>query len=44
MEGGAYTGPKPKKCNQEWIDVVGTIEEAFTNGGMVSLTEDIELT
>lgn len=28
---------------QRWIPVVGTIEEASTNGGMVSLKEDLEL-
>ena len=43
MDGESYTGPKPKKCKQEWIDVVGSIEEAFTNGGMVSLSEDMKL-
>lgn len=44
MEGGAYTGPKPEKCKQQWLDVVGTVEEAFSNGGMVTLSEDKEIT
>lgn len=43
MDGGVYTGPKPEKCTHTWVDVVGTIEEAFTNGGMVTLTSDLEL-
>lgn len=40
MDGGVYTGPKKEKCKPQWVDVVATVEEAFTNGGMVSLTED----
>lgn len=40
MDGGVYTGPKQEKCKQQWVDVVGTIEEAFSKGGMVALTED----
>ena len=44
MEGGAYTGPKPAECEQGWLDVKATIEEAFSEGGMVTLSEDIELT
>lgn len=44
MDGGIYTGPKPEKCKQQWLDVVATIEEAFTQGGMVTLNEDMELT
>lgn len=43
MEGGAYTGPKPAECEQGWLDVKATIEEAFSEGGMVTLSEDIEL-
>lgn len=44
MNGEAYTGPKQEECKHQWIDVVGSIEEAFNQGGMVSLSEDIELT
>lgn len=44
MDAGVYTGPKPAKCKQQWLDVVATIDEAFNNGGMVTLNEDIELT
>ena len=44
MEAGSYTGPKQPKCKQQWLDVVATIEEAFTQGGMVTLNEDMELT
>ena len=43
MEGGAYTGPKPAECEQGWLDVKATIEEAFSEGGMVTLSEDMEL-
>ena len=43
MEGGAYTGPKPAECEQGWLDVKATIEEAFSEGGMVTLSKDIEL-
>lgn len=43
MEGGAYTGPKADECKQEWLDVKATIEEAFSEGGMVTLLEDVEL-
>lgn len=43
MEAGAYTGPKQAKCKQQWLDVRETIEEAFTQGGIVSLLEDVEL-
>lgn len=43
MNAGAYTGPKPEECKQEWLDVKATIEEAFTEGGMVTISEDIEL-
>lgn len=44
MDNEVYTGPKREECKQEWLDVVATIDEAFTKGGIVSLTEDIELT
>jgi hypothetical protein len=44
MNGEAYTGPKQEECKHQWIDVVETIEEAFTKGGMVSLSEDLDLT
>lgn len=44
MDAGVYTGPKPKKCEQSWLDVVSTVEEAFTTGGMVTLNEDMDLT
>lgn len=44
MNAGVYTGPKPKEHKQEWVEVVATIEEAFSKGGMVSLNEDIDLT
>lgn len=43
MEARPYTGPKKPKCKQQWLDVRETIEEAFTQGGMVTLLEDIEL-
>lgn len=43
MNAGVYTGPKPKEHKQEWINVVATIDQAFSDGGMVSLTEDIDL-
>lgn len=43
MGGGVYTGPKPEKCKHQWVDVVSTVEEAFTNGGMVTLSEDKEI-
>lgn len=43
MGGNCYTGPKTEPYKQEWINVAGTIEEAFTSGGMVSLTEDVDL-
>ena len=43
MEGGAYTGPKPTECEQSWLDVKATIEEAFSEGGMVTLNEDMEI-
>ena len=43
MNGEAYTGPKQEECKHQWIDVVGSIEEAFTQGGMVSLSEDLNL-
>lgn len=44
MNGEAYTGPKQEECKHQWIDVVGSIEDAFTKGGMVSLSEDLNLT
>lgn len=44
MNGEAYTGPKQEECKHQWIDVVGSIEEAFNQGGMVTLTADVELT
>ena len=44
MNGEAYTGPKQEECKHQWIDVVGSIEEAFTQGGMISLSEDLNLT
>lgn len=43
MNGDSYIGPKSEKCSHEWLDVVGTVEEAFTNGGMVTLSEDMQL-
>jgi hypothetical protein len=43
MNGEAYTGPKQEECKHQWIDVVETIEEAFTKGGMVSLSENLDL-
>lgn len=43
MDGGTYTGPKPAECEQGWLDVKATIEEAFSEGGMVTISEDIEL-
>lgn len=43
MNNEVYTGPKKEECKQEWLDVVATIDEAFTKGGIVSLTEDINL-
>lgn len=43
MDAGVYTGPKPEKCKQQWLDVVGTVEEAFTKGGMVTLNGDMEI-
>lgn len=43
MNGGIYTGPKQEKCQQHWLDVVGTVEEAFSNGGMITLQEDKEI-
>jgi hypothetical protein len=43
MRGGAYTGPKPTECEQNWLDVKATIEEAFSEGGIVTLLEDVEL-
>lgn len=44
MNGGAYTGPKQEECKHQWIDVVGSIQDAFSKGGMVSLSEDLDLT
>lgn len=43
MNGEAYTGPKQEECKHQWIDVVGSIKEAFENGGMISLTQDLNL-
>lgn len=44
MNSKAYTGPKAERCKQQWLDVKATIEEAFSEGGIVSLNEDIDLT
>lgn len=44
MNGGVYTGPKQDKCEHHWLDVVATVEEAFSNGGMVTLSEDKVIT
>lgn len=48
MNGASYTGPvKPSmddvKGLMGWIDVVGSVEEAFSEGGMVTLSEDMEI-
>ena len=43
MNNEVYTGPKREECKQEWLDVVATIDEAFAKGGMVTLSEDMEI-
>lgn len=43
MNAKAYTGPKHEECKQEWLDVVATVEEAFSKGGMVTLSEDKDI-
>lgn len=44
VNGYTYTGPiEEEKEESCWLDVVGSIEEAFTNGGMVTLMEDKEV-
>ncbi len=41
VNGYSYTGPvEEEKDECGWLDVVGSIEEAFTTGGMVTLIED----
>lgn len=49
MDGRPYTGPvkasvKDVKGMMAWQDVVGSVEEAFTSGGMVTLAEDMDIT
>jgi hypothetical protein len=41
--GSAYTGPVEEKQELGWVEVVGSIEEAFTTGGMATLTENKEI-
>lgn len=48
MEGDAYTGAakasiEDVKGLMGWTDVVGSVEEAFSTGGMVTLAEDMNL-
>ena len=43
MDGGTYTGPKPVECKQEWLDVKATVEEAFSEGGMFTLNNDMQI-
>lgn len=43
MNGGVFTGPVKEDSEIAWTDVVGSVEEAFTTGGMATLTEDKEL-
>ena len=49
MNGVPYTGPvkaslSDVKDMMAWQDVVGSVQEAFTNGGMVTLAEDMDVT
>lgn len=41
--GSAYTGPVEEKQELGWVEVAGSIEEAFTTGGMATLTENKEI-
>ena len=42
--GYSYTGPVEEKKEEGWLDVVGSVEEAFNRGGMVTLRENREIT
>lgn len=49
MNGAPYTGPVKASLDDvkglmAWQDVVGSVEEAFTSGGMVTLAEDMDIT
>ena len=41
--GYSYVGPIEEKKEEGWLDVVGSIEEAFSQGGMVTLKENKEV-
>lgn len=48
MNGSVYTGPVKAsmadvKDMMAWQDVVGSVQEAFTKGGMVTLAEDMDV-
>lgn len=43
VNGYEYTGPEEEKTESGWVDVVGSVEEAFTSGGMATLTENKEV-
>lgn len=43
MNAKVYTGPKKKQCEQQWLDVKATIEEAFSEGGIVTLNNNVEI-
>ena len=43
VNGYSYTGPVESREEEGWLDVVSTVEEAFSQGGMVTLSENKEV-
>ena len=42
--GYSFSGPVEEESCPMWLDVVGSVEEAFNSGGMATLEEDKEIT